>query len=103
MIEIDEYHASTGGNFDLLGTRRAKHAYRVTVFAGPAEVNFRMHRLWRSDSRYPGTMSVRRHESGGVEFSFDASRHGAKPRPPIIVDKDDVDGLILSLLEVRTR
>ncbi len=62
----------------------------------------RTHRLWRPDNRYPGTMSVHRNpESGGAELSFDALRHGAKPRPPIVVDSADVDKLILSLLEVR--
>lgn len=44
---------------------------------------------------------VRRHESGGLELSFDALRHGAKPRPPVVIAAEDVDAFITSILEAR--
>lgn len=75
--------------------------YTITDERPEGSVNFRMHKLWRPDNRYPGTMTVRRHESGGVELGFDAIRHGAKPPKPIVVAAEHVDKLILSLLEVR--
>ncbi len=74
-------------------------AFRVSVSMGPSEVNFRVMNLWRPDNRYPGSVTVRRHESGGLEFSFDALRHGAKPRPPIVVAPNHVRKFILSCLE----
>lgn len=100
-IQIDTYRASGGMGAWTPGA--CTSAYRVSVHQQPGSVNFRCHRLWRPDNRYAGTMTVRRHESGGVEFSFDALRHGAKPRKPVVVDAADVDKLILSLLEVRVR
>lgn len=76
-------------------------AYRIQSWIRLPAVNMRTCKLWRPDNRYPGTMMVRRHESDGVELSFDAIRHGARPRPPIVVAPESVDTLILSLLEVR--
>lgn len=81
--------------------RRDIDGWEVEQHRSEGAVNFRMHKLWRPDNRYPGTMTVRRHESGGVELSFDALRHGAKPRPPVVVAPEHVDKLIVSLLEVR--
>jgi len=101
-LEIEEYRAPQGGFGAAVG-RVVRRAWRISDYSVAPSVNFRIHRLWRPDSRYPGTMSVRQHECGGVEFSFDALRHGGKPRPEIVVDPDDVDHLILSLLEVRQR
>jgi hypothetical protein len=100
-IEIDAFHdPGRAGAVDLSSPSAE---YRVRTWIRLPNVNFRMHRLWRSDNRYPGTVSVRRHESGGLELSFDALRHGAKPRPPVIIAPDQVDPFILSCLEVRPR
>lgn len=99
-IRIDAYKPNgvMGGGHPM---NSPSAAYRVTAFYQLPNVNFRTIRLWRPDNRYAGHISVYRHESGGVVLQRDALRHGAKEPPPIIVDKDDVDGLILSLLEVR--
>jgi hypothetical protein len=77
--------------------------WQVEDARGPGDVNFRYVNLWREDNRYPGTMAVRRHESGNLELSFDALRHGAQPRKPIIVTKEHAEKLVLSILEVMFR
>lgn len=77
-------------------------AWRIMDYTRIPQVRDRTILLWRPDNRYPGYMFVRRHENSGVELSFDALRHGAKPRKPIIIDPAAVDKLILSLLDVRS-
>lgn len=75
-------------------------AYIVEGFFRVPSVNTRTGPLWRPDNRFPGEWMVRRHEEGGIEISFTALRHGAKPRKPIVVPKDQVDRFIYSCLEV---
>jgi hypothetical protein len=96
-ITIERYRAPGGMGAHMPGATTS--AYRVTDTRGPGDVNFRMHRLWRADNRYSGIVCVRRHESGGLELSFDALRHGAKPRPPVVVAEDQVRAFVLSCLE----
>lgn len=96
MIRVDTYRGRpTNATFSRMA------AWRITQWLSAGSVNFRSHRLWRKDNRYPGTVAVRRHECGGLELSFDALRHGAKPRPPVVIDPADVDPFIVSCLEVR--
>jgi hypothetical protein len=83
---------------DSMFTRVFSYLVKATFTGG--SVNFRTGRLWRPDNRYPGDWSVRRHESGGIEFTFNGVTHRSKPIVKVI-DKKDVDGLILSLLECR--
>jgi len=99
-LRFKRWRANGGLGSDQQGTDRAWIIERERVDGG--DVNARMCKLWRSDSRYPGFISIRRHESGGVELSFDALRHGGKePRAIEVVAPENVDKLILSLLEVR--
>lgn len=79
-------------------------AFKLEVPRSPGTVNARTCKLWRSDQRYPGQVTVYRdEESGGVVLEFDALRHGGRePRAREIVAPEHVDKLILSLLEVRS-
>lgn len=98
-IAIERYRAGGGMNAWMPGATTS--AYRVSVSHGPGEVNFRTCKLWRADNRYHGYVMIRRHESGGLELSFDALRHGAKPRPPVIVAQESVRAFICTPDEVE--
>lgn len=96
-VKIDRYRAGRGVGTWMPG--QTTKAYRVFVSHGPGDVNFRTHKLWRADNRYHGYVMVRRHESNGLELSFDALRHGAKPRSPIVIAPESVRAFILSCLD----
>lgn len=93
-IFVDTY---TSGDF----AHGMTDAWRITSIRPGASVYNREVSLWRPDNRYPGAMFTRRHESGGLELSFDALRHGAKAKPPIIIPERNVDRFILHCLLVR--
>lgn len=95
MIEITK-NVERGG----IGLMSRTFTYTVKAIMGEGAVNFRMGRLWRPDNRYPGDWALRRHESGGVEITFNGTTNRSKPIIKII-DHQDVDKFILSLLEVR--
>lgn len=78
-------------------------AYRILSWTRIPAVNMRTVRLWNVDPRrYTGEMYINGHgRSEGVELSFAATRHGARPRPSIVIAQHGVDTLILSLLQVR--
>lgn len=99
MIRIRRDRITNSNTAGTLGTTLVK--YTVIEARQIGSVNFRQIPLWRPDNRYPGYTFVRRHESGGIELSFDAIRHGAKPKPPIVIAPEHVDHFILSCLEVR--
>lgn len=75
--------------------------YRILSHIRVPSVLTRSGVLWRPDDRFGGDWFVRRHESGGLEISFSAIRHGARPRPPIVIPASGVDKFIVSCITVR--
>lgn len=101
MIRVWRYRASRRPGPNLPG--QTDLAFKLEVSREPGAVNARACRLWRSDSRYPGQITVYRDKAScGVVLEFDALRDGGKePRAREIVAAEHVDKLILSLLEIR--
>lgn len=98
--QFDRWHERTWPG--AVGNYGPSSAFRVMDYTRVPAVNTRDILLWRPDNRYSGYMTPLRHaESEGIEFQFDATRHGAKPRKSVIVDPRAVDKLILSLLQIR--
>jgi len=99
-MRFKRWKAGGGLGSDQRGTSRA---YCVEVESSSGNVNGRTCKLWRSDSHYPGFVTIYRDpESGGAVLEFDALRYGAKePRLREVVAPESVDTLILSLLEIR--
>lgn len=100
MIRFRRWRAGGGLGSDQRGTNRA---YCIEVESSPGNVNGRTCKLWRSDSRYPGFVTIYRDpDSGGAVLEFDALKTGAKePRLREVIAPEAVDTLILSLLEIR--